>query len=133
MSGTPSQFSSNPLQSSSGPVGDPGEQVSVTTPLEHVNVPVAAQTPMPHEVLVWTKLSSGMPLQFSSMLLQLSSNPVGEPSIQESVSTPSIHSRSPVEAQTPRPQFVTVATYSSSVTSLQLLSIPSQTSSAAPG
>src|SRR5258706_482181 len=71
------------------------------------------------------------PSQLSSMPLHTSV--CGAPGAQESCTAPATHDVAPVRAQAPTPHVVATATYPSSVEPLQLLSIPSQLASLAPG
>jgi hypothetical protein len=101
--------------------------------LTHEDVPVLAHAPTPQLVACPTYPSSAVPLQFSSMPLQVVSLAAGVPGVQLLCSTPLTHELVPVLAHAPTPQVVVCPTYPSSAVPLQFSSIPLQVVSLGPG
>ena len=84
----PLQLSSMLLQVVSVAEGVPATQLFTTLPLTQLLVPVLPHAPTPQLVAVTTYPSSLVPLQLSSMLLQLVSVAAGVPAVQLFCSTP---------------------------------------------
>src|SRR3954447_21454193 len=99
-----------PLQVASLAAGAPGTQLLFVLPPEHVSMPVLAHAPVPQLVMVATKSSSAVPLQSSSIPLQVASFAAGVPGEHVLLVLPPEQISEPAATHAPTPQLVGVAT-----------------------
>jgi hypothetical protein len=95
-----------PSQVASSAAGDPGVQLSSSTPPTQEVTPLDVQAPTPQLVGAETKSSSAVPSQSSSIPSQVASSAAGVPGAQLSSIEPFTQDVVPLAWQAPVPQLV---------------------------